>query len=323
MGVPQVWTRSRGFVRLGAIGVLIALVGCGSRPSSDAHLQSASRAAMVKSEASGAGAAKPANPSVVQYSTRTIEGAIVHVVAVPAGRGWVVSPALAETVQPIEDFVKQQPGAIAAINAGFFDPENQGSTSFVMRGRQWVADPRQNRRLMENPSLQPYLPQILDRSELRRYRCGGAVPETQYEIVRHGAVVAVGCELLEAIGAGPQLLPQLTATEEGFWAERQGQVIRDAIGVEGRNARSAIGLAADGRVWLVMVAQSEPTGGVSLRGLADLLRSLGADRGLNLDGGTSSALYFQGRKFEGKVDENGRSASRPVKSVLLVKPEND
>ncbi|OUC14938.1 MAG: hypothetical protein B0A82_09630 [Alkalinema sp. CACIAM 70d] len=270
---------------------------------------------MVKSGAPG-----PSDPTIVRYSTRTIEGAIVHVVEVPAGRGWVVSPAVAETVQPIEDFVRQQPGAIAAINAGFFDPENQGSTSFVMRGRRWVADPKQNRRLMENPALQPYLPQILDRSELRRYVCNA---ETRYEIVRHGAAVPAGCELVEAIGAGPQLLPQLTATEEGFWVERQGQVIRDAIGVEAQNARSAIGLAADGRVWLVMVAQGAPAGGLSLRSLAEVLRSLGADRALNLDGGTSSALYFQGRKYEGKLDENGRSASRPVKSVLLVKPEND
>ncbi|YAG10259.1 hypothetical protein NSTC731_06648 [Nostoc sp. DSM 114167] len=69
-----------------------------------------------------------------------------------------------------------------------------------------------------------------------------------------------------------------------------------------------------------MVAQKPlaSANGISLPALADLMKTLGADRAMNLDGGSSSSLYYNGKTFYGKVDLEGNSIKRPVKSVLLV-----
>ena len=58
--------------------------------------------------------------------------------------------------------------------------------------------------------------------------------------------------------------------------------------------------------------------GVSLSELAEFMGTLGVDEALNLDGGSSSSLYYQGRTYYGRVDTEGSPIERPVKSVLLV-----
>jgi exopolysaccharide biosynthesis protein len=47
---------------------------------------------------------------------------------------------------------------------------------------------------------------------------------------------------------------------------------------------------------------------------------LGAVKALNLDGGTSSSLYYQGKAFYGKRDDSARVIPRSVKSALLLLP---
>ena len=259
----------------------------------------------------------PRSPEPVRYETRTFPAAIAHVISVPANGAWQIRAAVAPTVETLDRWIQQTPGSIAAINGGFFDPDNQKTTAFVTHQGKLVADPRTNEQLVNNPALTPYLRQIFDRSEWRRYQCGATVRDA---IVLHSTAIPAGCDLLEAIGGGPQLLPKLTIEPEGFWLQTAGQVIRDPIGVYRRNARSAIGLAADGRVWLVMVQQRSSQGGMTLPELAQFLQSLGADRALNLDGGTSSAIYANGHLIYGKRDESDRPQGRPVKSVLLVQP---
>jgi exopolysaccharide biosynthesis protein len=39
---------------------------------------------------------------------------------------------------------------------------------------------------------------------------------------------------------------------------------------------------------------------------------------MNLDGGSSAALYYGGETIYGKVNESGEAVQRPVKSALLV-----
>jgi exopolysaccharide biosynthesis protein len=52
--------------------------------------------------------------------------------------------------------------------------------------------------------------------------------------------------------------------------------------------------------------------------MAAFMRSKGAQKALNLDGGTSSAFYYRGKTFYGKVDAAGKPIQRPVKSVLIL-----
>jgi Phosphodiester glycosidase len=204
------------------------------------------------------------------------------------------------------------------MNAGFFDPVNHKTTSRVVIDHREVVSPRQNERLMNNPDLSSYLNAILDRSEFRQYRCGAA---TRYDITARSSPSPVGCELQQAIAGGPQLLPNNTAQQEGFTDYKDGKLTRDAIGMTQSNARTAIGITAEGNVVWVMIAQKvNPSGasGMTLAELAAFLKGVGVKQALNLDGGTSSSLYFNGQVHYGKLDTQGQSIPRAVKSMLVL-----
>jgi exopolysaccharide biosynthesis protein len=241
----------------------------------------------------------------------------IHTVIVPHEH-YSVMPVVEADLTPLADFATKHQ-AIAAINGGYFDPQNQKTTSHIIQQANIVADPRTNERLMDNPDLQGYLGKILNRSEFRRYLCGSA---TKYDIVLHSAPIPANCQLQDALGGGPGLLPTDTAVVEGFVSYKDGKLIRDAIGSYSPNARSAVGITKDGDIVLAMVAQRSdlPTSsGISLPDLADFLATLGVTKAMNLDGGSSSALYYQDNVIYGRVDKEGNRIERPIKSVLLVK----
>lgn len=301
----------------GFVGVLsyVLLVGCSPSGSAGGTMLSAAESVAVE-------AAAPEATSL-QYQVHSLPNAVVHTLRIP--RSYRVTVAVAPETASLAEFV-QQSGAIAALNAGFFDPVNQQTTSYVVQQGQIVADPRQNERLMTNPDLAAYLNQILDRSEFRSYRCDSADPSTSrtllYAIARRSAPLPVDCRLVDAVGAGPQLLPDLTAEAEGFVTTVDGTVVRDALGSNQPNARTAIGITRNGDLIWAMVAQlsGKPGSGLSLPDLAIFLNSLGVETALNLDGGSSSALFYNGQTLYGKVDGQGNPVMRPVKSVLLLQP---
>lgn len=252
-------------------------------------------------------------PKTIRYFERTLPQSIAHVLLIPANSKFLVTPALSQKVATVEEFA-QKHRAVAILNAGFFDPANQKTTSYVVIHGKLVADPKENERLVNNPNLKPYLSQIFNRAEFRRYLCGQT---NRYAITLHSQSPPAGCQLVDAIGAGPSLLPELTLAKEGFVDNTSK---RDALGSNQPNARTAVGITRDGSVVLVMVAQkpSAPANGISLPALADFMKTLGADQAMNLDGGSSSSLYYNGKTFYGKVDLEGNPIKRPVKSVLLV-----
>ena len=274
-------------------------------PTSETAVQAAANAELKQGE--------------LTYESYPLANAVVHTVTVPANSGWQIDVAVAESLTTLSDLATIQ-GAIAAINAGFFDPRNGLTTSFVTVNGDLVADPRQNAGLMENPDLQSYLPAILNRSEFRIYNCEGTV---QYDITAHAAAVPPTCQMTAAVGAGPQLLPSQTGYAEGFLADNDaGEVVRDALGSRLPNARSAIGLKADGTVVLVIASQlpgADQATGLTLPEMADFLQTLGVEQALNLDGGSSSGLYFEGETDLGRVDATGEAIERPIKSILWVR----
>lgn len=89
----------------------------------------------------------------------------------------------------------------------------------------------------------------------------------------------------EALGAGPMLVWDgktiYSAMDELFWE----------TSIPNIHPRSAIGVRRDGSAVLMVVdGRQAASRGVSLTELGDLMRSAGAFRALNLDGGGSSAL---------------------------------
>ncbi|MDX2229368.1 MAG: phosphodiester glycosidase family protein [Leptolyngbyaceae cyanobacterium bins.349] len=259
----------------------------------------------------------------LEYNLHQQAGAIVHTLKIPADSQFIVTTAIANPPQTVEEFAASTQ-AIAVLNGGFFDPKNQKSTSAVFQNGKQVAKPEDNERLMTNPDLLPYLDKILNRSEFRRYQCGAIV---QYDIAFRQGLPPGECQLQDALGAGPQLLPFLTSVPEGFLVVENGQTSRDALGQNQPNARSAIGLLRDGSILWVLVAQrpQAANSGLSLPELAEFMKKMGVEKGLNLDGGSSTSMFFQGETFYGKVNSAGDAIARPVKSVLLVqhtkKPE--
>ncbi len=248
-----------------------------------------------------------------QYEVLSKAGYVAHVLTI--AQGYTIQPFLAETVQTVEQ-VAAKTKAIAVMNAGFFDPINQKTTSTVLIDGREVARPKDNERLVKNPKLAPYLSAILNRSEFRAYQCG---PQVRYGIEFHSAPIPGDCRLAQAVGGGPQLLPKNTSQQEGFTDYAKGELIRDAIGGSQPNARSAIGLKPDGSVVWVMVAQTKAQpSGMTLDELADFMKRLDVTSALNLDGGTSSSLYAQDKAIYGKQDKAGQPIKRPVKSALLL-----
>ena len=254
--------------------------------------------------------------SQVRYDVLERSHYTIHTVTIPHDSNYVVVPEILGELQPISKFAQQN--VVAAINGGYFDPVNQKTTSFIVQDSQIVADPRFNERLVDNPDLKPYLSNIFNRAEFRRYSCD---EETQYDIQPHFSPIPFNCTLKASLGGGPNLLPEDSSVAEGFIAYKDGKKIRDAIGSEGLNARSAVGITAAGDVILVMVAQQpeQPLdSGISLSELADVLSNIGAVKAMNLDGGSSSSLYYKGQAVYGRVDKEGNKIQRPIKSVLLV-----
>ena len=252
------------------------------------------------------------------YQTYERPQATVHVITVPAGTR--LSIAVAEDLATVETFAHQQ-NALAVLNGGFFDPRNGKTTSHLLVQGQPVGDPTENERLMENPALAPYISQILNRSEFRIYQCErSGQSEIQYEIAAHDELgtLSDSCMLVSSLGAGPQLLPTDTSVEEGFTDYENGERVRDAIGSSQPNARSAIALKPDGSLLLIMAAQRLDSPGLTLTALAEFAQSLGAVQLLNLDGGSSSSLYYNGQTYWGRLDTEGNPIQRPVKSVIVI-----
>jgi hypothetical protein len=248
-----------------------------------------------------------------QYEAISTPGYVAHTLTITPG--FTVRPFLAQTTLTVEQVVAKTK-AIAVMNAGFFDPINQKTTSTIAIDGQIVASPKDNERLVKNPKLVPYLSAILNRSEFRVYQCGAQV---EYGIEFRSAPIPRGCLLSQAVGGGPQLLPKNTSQQEGFTAYAKGDLIRDAIGGTQPNARSAIGLKPDGSVVWVMVAQTAAKrSGMTLDELATFMKRIGVTSALNLDGGTSSSLYVQDKAIYGKRDEAGQPIKRAIKSALLL-----
>ncbi len=253
----------------------------------------------------------------IEYRVHTLKQSIVHTLLIPASSRFLLTPIIAQPLSPLENIARKH-HAIAAINGGFFDPENQKSTSYVIEQGVLVADPRQNKRLMNNPKLAPYIQKILNRTEFRRYRCGSTA---RYDIALHSEPSPPGCQRLEALGGGPRLLPELTLVQEGFLDFANGKAMRDPLGHNQPNARSAIGITRDGSIFVVMVAQkpeAPTTSGMSLPALAAFMKANGVEKAMNLDGGSSSCFYYKGKTVYGKVDQKGNWVRRELLSVLLI-----
>jgi hypothetical protein len=205
--------------------------------------------------------------------------------------------------------IHQRAKAKLTVNAGYFDPENQESISYVVSDRNTVDDPLVNENLLRNPFLMKNLDKILNRTEFRVVECDNR--KFHYEIVPHKSSVDFGCNIITSAQGGPLVYPQLRLEEEAFIVKKDGEIIRESCSVLHKTARTIIGLKGDD-AHILIITDEHP---MDMYEVHDYVKSLGWDRAMAFDGGSSTSMNYLD-KYE--VTSVGDGAGRSVKSFLIV-----
>lgn len=239
----------------------------------------------------------------------------LYIIRIPKERNANVRPYVTKSLTYNKD-VYAQTGAELVINAGYFDPNNKATTSYVMIDKKIVLDPTTNTSLMNNNALYPHLDTILNRTEFRVLNCHG---ETRYDIAAHNAKPPFRCEIVHSVQAGPMLYPDLKLSREYFVTkDEDGNVTRDSITALKKCARTAIGLK-DGDIYIIIANIYHK---LTLPALYKVCEDLGLEKAMNFDGGGSTSLNYKGtdnpqyKDFEITSDKNKNA--RKLKSFLVI-----
>lgn len=113
------------------------------------------------------------------------------------------------------------------------------------------------------------------------------------------------------IGAGPFLVK-----DSQIYVDVKTQKLN---AIQGKNPRSAIGYKSDGTLIIVTVDGREKASvGMTLYETASLMKKLGCEFAMNFDGGSSSALYVDGKIVNNAVNKEGIAVS----NALVVSEDN-
>ena len=186
-----------------------------------------------------------------------------------------------------------------------------------------VLDPTTNDSLMNNLSLSPYLPDILDRTEFRVLDCNG---KTKFDIARHTEpaspdayhTLTPSCRIVHSIQAGPMLYPNLTLEKEYFVSYRDGKLDRDSISAMKKCARTAIGLR-NNDIYIIIATVSHR---MTLPEMAEFCKKLGLEKAMNFDGGGSTSVNYKGtnnpKYKDWEIISDKDASARKLKSFLVI-----
>jgi len=197
------------------------------------------------------------------------------------------------------------------INAGFFDPNNEKTISYIVSNGTTVEDPYLNEGLYTNPILRENLKKILNRSEFRITECD---KKLNYSIVPHNTPTEKFCTVVTSAQGGPQLLPELKLEEEFFiLKDAEGNIIRQSASILDRTARTLIGIKDD-EVHILIITNKNPKNIFEAR---DLCKSLGLQYAMAFDGGSSTSLDYKKihiTSTQGFSEDTGRR----LKSFMII-----
>ena len=115
------------------------------------------------------------------------------------------------------------------------------------------------------------------------------------------------------IAAGPYLVK-----ESKIFLDTKEQKL---LAISGKNPRSAIGFKQDGTFIIVTVDGREQSSvGLTLYELASFMKSIGCEYAMNLDGGSSSAIYVKGKIANSALNKEGIRVSNAL-TVIETTPE--
>lgn len=209
--------------------------------------------------------------------------------------------------ETVEAIAARRPGAIAAINAGFFSLQTGRPTDFLKIDGEVVTGTNRPRGAVGILDGDDATTLIFDRLTV----AARTRPPTYKPLL--GTSPADWAKASHAIsGAGLLMLDGRELTD---WAEE-----RIAAGFDTtRHPRTIIGIDADGAIWLVTVDGRNPSLslGMSFTELQRLSKRLGLRSVLNLDGGGSTTMWVDGRIVNHPSDPEG---PRKVSDAILVVP---
>lgn len=201
--------------------------------------------------------------------------------------------------------------SLLTINAGFFDPKNGKTISYIVTDRITSADPMLNLGLLANPYFRRNMNKILNRIEFRVMQCGN---KFQYDIVSHKADVPFGCSLVTSAQGGPLIIPELHLEEEAFIEkDAEGNVIRESASVLHKTSRTIIGIKGSDECHILIITDENP---MDMYEVQNLCKDLKLDRAMAFDGGSSTSMNY-GNKLE-VISKKGDGAGRMLKSFMLI-----
>lgn len=206
---------------------------------------------------------------------------------------------------------KANPDAILTINAGFFDPDNGKSISYIVTDSITSEDPHFNENLLNNPELRQNLTKILNRTEFRILECSSE-KDLKYAIVPHNTSADFSCFIKTSAQGGPLILPQLRLEEEFFVVKKDGKVIRESASVLHKTARTIIGLKGD-ELHILIITDKHP---MDLYEVQKYCKDLGLTRAMAFDGGSSTSFNYKDKIEVVSTEEN--STGRSVKSFMQI-----
>lgn len=185
----------------------------------------------------------------------------------------------------LEDMIDET-GSVAGINAGgFYDPDGKGHGGM------------------------PLGPVIKNGALVSSYESDyrtliGFSADHKLMVGAMSAQDAISAGMVDGICFGPELVVN-------------GERIPISGSGGGLNPRTAIGQTADGSILLLVIDGRQPGSlGASIKDLADVMISYGAVNAANLDGGSSSVMYYNGEMLNHSASLVG---IRPIPDAILVK----
>jgi len=197
------------------------------------------------------------------------------------------------------------------VNAGFFDPRNEKTISYIVTDKQTSEDPLFNDSLMRDPILRQNIDKIINRTEFRVIQCDDD-NSWRYEITPHKSSVDFACHIENSAQGGPLVYPELKLEEEFFVVKKDGKVVRESASVLHKTSRTIIGIK-DGDAHILIITDEHP---MDLYEVHELCGKLGFDRAMAFDGGSSTSMNYKD-EIE-VVSTKGDGAGRSVKSFMLV-----
>ena len=207
--------------------------------------------------------------------------------------------------------IHKETKAILTVNAGFFDPKNQKTISFIYNDGLLLESPIENENLVFNEEIMDNWDKVGNRTEFRITVHNGI---THYDITPHNT--PYNGKLVASAQAGPMLLPELRLEEEFFVVKNQdGRVTRESASVLHKCARTLIGIKGKD-IHIFIVTTAHP---MTIYEARDLCASYGLEKAMAFDGGSSTSVDFKDELHVVSTGIPNDDTGRRLKSFLIVK----